>query len=112
MSRRLQEDKARVWAFCSLQNIFGETRSNSRAKTNFGPIARIICTRVQRMTNPAGKWSIQPMYHGSLSKASGGQFFVPGSPWYKPTYDVMGPTVATIAQVVKKWCGQTNNDNL
>ena len=23
------------------------------------------------MTNPAGKWSIQSMYHGSLSKASG-----------------------------------------
>ena len=35
-----------------------------RAKTNFGPVARIIRTRVQRMTNPAGKWSIQPMYHG------------------------------------------------
>jgi hypothetical protein len=30
----------------------------------YRPIARIICTRVQWMTNPAGKWSIQSLYHG------------------------------------------------
>ncbi len=37
-------------------------------------------TRLKRTENPAGKWSIRPMHHGSLGKASGSQFFVPGLP--------------------------------